>query len=154
MKFARLSILIILLIVTACSSEKFIEGRVVDYDSGEALVEVQVIANQSGWGLSDINNDVVWDKTFPFEAITDDDGNFHILYDVGDSANIWVHKEGYSQLGHWYSKNSQVVIKLKKKDPDYVPPQQQLAEIWFKNSQPYGWIFAENRRTFDADEAD
>jgi hypothetical protein len=154
MKLARLHFLLILLLTIACSSEKFIEGRVVDFDTGQALVEVQVVANQQGWGLSDINNDVVWDKTFPFQAITDEKGNFHILYDVGDSAHIWTLKEGYSQFVHWYPENSQVVIKLKKKDPDYVPPQQQLAEIGFKQSRPYGWVFAENRRTFDADEAD
>jgi hypothetical protein len=153
MNRVRLSILLILLLSTACSSEKFIEGTVVDFDTGEPLIEARVTANQSGWDFSDLTY-IVWDRTFPFKAITDEQGKFHILYDVGDSANIWAQKEGYSQFAHWFPENSKVLIKLKKKDPDYVPPQSQLIEIGFKNSKPYGWVFAENRTTFDPDEAD
>jgi len=153
MKLARLSIILILLLTTACSSEKFIEGTVVDFDTGEPLFETRVTANQQGWDLSDVTY-FVWDKNYPFKAITDDKGQFRILYDVGTSANLWAQKEGYSQFANWYPENSKVLIKLKKKDPDYVPPQSQLVELGFKNSRPYGWVFAENRRTFDSDEAD
>ena len=139
--------------MTACSGEKFIEGTVVDFDTGEPLIEAKVTANQQGWDFSDLSY-IVWDRTFPFEAITDDKGRFNILYDVWDSANIWAQMEGYSTFIHWYAENSKILIKLKKKDPNYVPPKSQLIEIGFKNSKPYGWVFAENRTTFDPDEAD
>ena len=105
MKLVRWNILLILLLTTACSSEKFIEGTVVDFDTGEALVEARVTANQQGWDFSDLTY-IVWDRTFPFKAITDDKGQFRIVYDVGSSAHIWAQMEDYTTFIHWFQENT------------------------------------------------
>jgi hypothetical protein len=153
MNSTRLLVLSIALLISACSGEHFIEGTVVDYETGEPIEGATVSANQTGWDFSNLPS-VVWDHTYVFDGLSNEQGKFHTIYNVGTSANMKAEKEGYVTYRHWYPQDSSAVIKLKPRDPNYVPPQQQWIEIGMKNSRPYGWVFAEKRTTFDEGEAD
>ena len=153
MNVLRASTLLIIFFLSACSEQKFIEGSVVDYQTGASLEGVTVRARQTGWDFSRFPA-VVWDRTYDFEELTDKNGKFHIVYDVGTSAHLWAEKEGYVRFIAWYPENTSITIKLKAKDPNYVRLDEQLIEIGMKNFKPYGWVFDEKRITFDEGEAD
>ncbi len=141
---------VLLLGIAACSEEKFVEGRVVDYETGEAVAAVQVTAHQVGWDLWNFQ----WDRTYLFQTQTDADGRFHLPYDVGTSAHLKTQKDGYVPRDAWFAPGSSIVLPLKRRNPAYTPPKHGFLEIGFRNSEPYGWIFAENRTTTDPERAD
>ena len=138
--------------LAACSGEHFVEGTVVDYDTGEPVSGVQVQARQTGWLIS--TKGFQWDHTYTFEAVTDRNGRFHLDYDVGNSAKIQATHERYVTFVHWYEPDSSPVLKIKRKNPDHVPPRFGVLRLGVEKHQPFGWVFAEQRITFDAEEAD
>ena len=73
--------------------EKQIKGKVVDCETNAPVSDAKVSTNQTGWGIS--NGQIMWDKTYITETLTDRSGAFELIYDVGSSAKIHVAKKGY-----------------------------------------------------------
>src|SRR5512142_3475603 len=63
---------------------KTIRGRVTDFETHEPLAGVRVFAYQSGWGIS--GGGVVWDKSYPYRAVSGPTGEFTLRYRMGSSA--------------------------------------------------------------------
>lgn len=138
--------------VNACSSSHWISGTTIDFDNGEAVPHATVVVEQTGWGR--VNERIVWDKVYQYEALSDDDGRFYIQYDTGSSAHVVVKKEGFATHDGWYPKNSDISIRLKKEIVVPTSLEHGFLEIGRDESRPYGWIFVEARRTFEQGEAD
>jgi len=134
-----------------CSGERFIEGQVIDYETRQPVAGVRVILQQTGWKFT---GGVTWDHTYTFESVSDSQGNFRVVYDVGTSAKLKTEKEGYVRFRGWFESDSTIVLLLKQKDPDYVRPQFGMLKLGIQGFKPFGWIFSEKRITFNPDEAD
>lgn len=73
---------------------KVVRGRVVDSATGGGIKDVTVRALQRGWGRS--AGYTVWDKTYDYSAITDEDGRFVLkYYRGGASVHLQFSKQGY-----------------------------------------------------------
>lgn len=134
-----------------CSGEQFIEGQVIDYKTRQPVARVRIILQQSGWKFT---GGVTWDHTYYFESVSDSQGNFRVVYNVGTSAKLHSEKEDYVNFDGWFEPNSTIVVYVKQKDPAYVRPQFSLLKLGIQGFQPFGWIFSEQRITFNPDEAD
>jgi hypothetical protein len=136
---------------SGCSGEQFIEGQVIDYETRQPVAGVRVILQQTGWKFT---GGVTWDHTYTFESVSDSQGNFRVVYDVGTSAKLRSEKEDYVNFDGWFGPNCTIVVNVKQKDPDYVRPQFGMLKLGIQGFKPFGWIFSEKRITFKPDEAD
>ncbi len=136
---------------SGCSGEQFIEGQVIDYETRQPVAGVRVILQQSGWNFT---GGVTWDHMYTFESVSDSQGNFRVVYDVGTSAKLKTEREGYVRFRGWFEPDSTVVLQIKSKAPDYVRPQFGILKLGIQGFKPFGWIFSEKRITFNPDEAD
>lgn len=136
---------------SGCSSERFIEGQVIDYETRQPVAGMRIILQQSGWNFS---GSITWDHMYTFETVSDSQGNFRVVYNVGSSAKLRSEKEGYVNFDGWFEANSTIVLFVKQKDPDYVRPQFGMLKLGIQGFKPFGWIFSEKRITFNPDEAD
>jgi hypothetical protein len=150
--FSFLLCFLLVLILSGCRSEKTINGVVIDYDTNEAVADALVTTERIGWGRS--NGQIVWDKIYTEQTVTDRRGEFSIRSTFADSVIVNVQKEGYVHYQGWHAINMPVNIKIKQAGIDDVSLPLNILEIGMQKSQPYGWIFAEKRKTFDPDEAD
>lgn len=138
--------------LSGCVPDRSIQGTVVDFETSEPITDAKVTASRLGWGTR--NGSLVWDKVFAYHGSTAKDGEFRFGAQVGSSAEIRVTKESYVPYQGWHDVNQTLHIKLEKQDPDYVPLPTGVLEVGIKNFRPYGWIFSEQRMTFDRNEAD
>lgn len=136
---------------SGCFGERFIEGQVIDYETRQPVSGVRVILQQRGWKFT---GGVTWDHLYPFETVSDSQGNFRVAYNVGTSARLHSEKEGYVNFDGWFEPNSTVVLYVKQKDSAYVRPQFGMLKLGIQGYKPFGWIFSEKRITFNPDEAD
>jgi hypothetical protein len=136
---------------SGCSGERFVEGQVIDYETRQPVAGVRVILQQTGWKFT---GGVTWDHTYTFESVSDSQGNFRVVYDVGTSAKFHSEKEDYVNFDGWFDPDSTIVLLLKQKDPGYVRPQFGMLKLGIQGFKPFGWIFSEKRITFNPDEAD
>lgn len=141
-----------LLWLAACSGDHFVEGRVIDYDTGKPVPGVQVEARQTGWLIS--KEGVHWDHTYTFDTVTDSNGKFRIDYNVGNSAKIQATHGQYVTFVQWYPPDSTLLLKIKRKNPDHVPQRFGVMRLGVEQHRPFGWVFAAQRTTFDPEEAD
>lgn len=143
---------LLIFIFGGCRSEKAINGVVINYDTNEAVAGAVVSTERIGWGRRD--GQIVWDKIYTEQAITDSRGSFSITSTFADSVIINVQKEGYARYQGWHATGKPVSIKLKQDSIDDFSLPLNVLEIGMQNFRPYGWIFAEKRITFDPNEAD
>lgn len=136
---------------SGCSGEQFIDGQVIDYETRQPVAGVRIILQQTGWKFT---GGVTWDHTYTFESVSDHQGNFRVVYDVGTSAKLKTEKEGYVIFRGWFEPDSTVVLKIKSRDPAYVRPEFGILKLGIQGFRPFGWIFSEKRITFNSDEAD
>ena len=136
---------------SGCFGDRFIEGQVIDYETRQPVAGVRVILQQTGWNFS---GSITWDHTYTFESVSDAQGNFRVVYDVGTSARVKTEKEGYVRFRGWFEPGSTVVLQIKSKDPAYVRPEFGVLKLGIRGFQPFGWMFSEKRITFNPDEAD
>lgn len=128
-----------------------IQGTVID-PSGAPLADVTVAVRNRGWGRE--NGQLVWDKEYVFQTTSDGAGQFSVTYDVGSSAHVTATAPGYQPYEGWHDHNSTLTIRLKPLNAQYVALPSGILEIGMRNGAPYGWVFAEQRITFDPQEAD
>jgi hypothetical protein len=138
-------------VVRSAMASHYIEGTVVD-SSGAPLSGVTVAVSNRGWGFS--SGGLVWDKAYVYQTTSDSSGRFRIAYDVGGSAHVIATAPGYQPYDGWHDHNSTVTLRLKQHNARYVPLPNGILELGTRNGKPYGWIFAEQRTTFDPQAAD
>ena len=126
---------------SGCRFDKTVSGRVLDYETGTPLANVDVRVSQSGWGFS--NGSVVWDKSYETSAPTDANGAFTVHYRVGSSASVTASHNDYSEFQHYYEPNSFVALKLKRLTQNYVPLPNKYASVGVRTDGRFiGWDFA------------
>jgi len=141
------------LLACGCQQEHRIAGRVSDFDTGQPLAGVELTARQSGWGLSD--GSLVWDKAFPYTAVTDAQGRFELRYRHGASAQLWLTAPAYQRLVFWSGPAADLRIPLKRLHPDYAPPTTGfLAFGQTRDGRFYGWDFSRCATVDDPQQAD
>ena len=116
---ARLVVLIGLLLITAfgfmfARRDKVVAGHVVDCQTNAPIAGADILVSQSGWGFS--NGSLVWDRTYVYRATSDETGSFELTYNVGSSANIGVHKDGYLQAQQYEEARAGILVGLLKGD--------------------------------------
>ena len=139
------------LALSGCSGEHYIDGQVIDYETRQPVSGARVILQQSGWKFT---GGVTWDHTYTFDSVSDSQGNFRVTYDVGSSAKLQVEKEGYVTFRGWFEPDSTVVLQIKSKSRSYVRLKFGMLKLGIQGFKPFGWVFSENRMTFDPEEAD
>lgn len=130
----------------------YIQGMLVDNNNGQPLQGVAVAVSNRGWGV--VNGQLVWDKDYVYQDITDGNGRFRVVFRVGSTAHVIVRQEGYQSYDAWHDRNSTITIRLQRTISDYRPLPHGILEIGMRDSQPYGWIFMEQRTTTNRREAD
>lgn len=88
----------------------YIEGVVLDSRTRAPLPGVAVEVSNRGWGF--VNGQLVWDKDYVYPTVSDQNGRFHIVFDVGSSAHVKAAKAGYQPHDNWYDSNSTITIAL------------------------------------------
>jgi hypothetical protein len=142
----------LLLSLSACGDSS-VSGRITDFESGIALAGARVIANQSGWGISD--GSLVWDKAYLSETLSNSDGGFHLSYSPGGSANLLVQREGYQGYRHWYEDGSEIEIRLKRRLPDGLSLSASFLRFGKRRDGTfYGWNFGKGDIASAPEEAD
>ena len=151
-KFLKILLLLGLSLAgSGCFGERFIEGQVIDYETRQPVAGVRVILQQRGWKFT---GGVTWDHLYPFETVSDSQGNFRVAYNVGTSASLRSEKVGYVNFDGWFEPNSNIVLYVKRKDPAYIKPEFGMLRLGIQGFKPFGWIFSEKRITFNPEEAD
>ncbi len=97
----------------------YIDGTVVDSSTGAPLQGVAVEVSNRGWGF--VDGQLVWDKDYVYPTVSDQNGRFHIVFNVGSSAHVKAAKAGYQPHDGWYERNNQITIMLKQINPTYNP---------------------------------
>jgi hypothetical protein len=143
---------VFLLTFNACGEDS-VSGRITDYESGEALANVRVIAMQSGWGFSD--GSLVWDKAYVSETFSNSEGKFQLTYNHGSSANLLVQREGYQDYRGWYEDGSEIEIRLKRRLAEGLSLSASYLRLGKRQDGTfYGWNLAEGEIVTRAEEAD
>jgi hypothetical protein len=109
-----------LLVAQGFTGTSYIEGVVVDSSTGAPLQGAAVVVSNRGWGF--INGQLVWDKDYVYPTVSDQNGKFRIVFDVGSSAHIKAAKAGYLPQDNWYDRNRAITITLKPINPAAGPP--------------------------------
>lgn len=141
-----------MLLVRSTMASSYIEGTVIDNSTQAPISGVTVAVSNRGWGFAD--GGLVWDKDYVYQTTTDHLGRFRIAYRVGSSAHVIATQPGYQPHDDWHDRNSTITIRLKQRNASYVPLPHGVLELGVRNAKPYGWIFADQRITFDLQEAD
>lgn len=119
---------------------KTIRGRVTEFDTHGAMSGVSVFAYQSGWGIS--GGSVVWDKSYPYRAVSGPTGEFTLRYRVGSSALLGVDVDGYNAFRAWTGSGRHVEIRLKRLPPPHGRlPSGQVRFGLKKDGSTYGFAF-------------
>ena len=95
----------------ACSYEPLtITGKVVD-ESGNALNDVTVWACYSGWGRSEAEGYLVWDKNYCSETTqTNHDGLYVITFKGPTSSRLRAKKDGWVQTQDFNTTHSRIFL--------------------------------------------
>lgn len=97
----------------------YIEGTVLDSSTLKPLEGVAVAVSNRGWGF--VDGQLVWDKDYIYQALSERNGRFRIEFSIGSSAHVKATKQGYQPYDNWYEPNSTVTIRLKNINPSYRP---------------------------------
>jgi hypothetical protein len=109
----------VLLVGQGFAGTSYIDGRVVDSRTGTPLQGAAVVVSNRGWGF--LNGQLVWDKDYVYPTVSDQNGQFHIVFDVGSSAHVKTAKAGYLPQDSWYERNSTITIPLQAISPTTKP---------------------------------
>jgi hypothetical protein len=143
-------VLVALLALAGCRTTKILTGRVLDYDTRQPIASAAVRAAQSGWGWS---NGLVWDKSYESTATSDPTGHFSIRYNVGDSANLVVAADGYSEWRHFYAAGDNAEVRLRRRPVN--PLHSSVLTVGVNNDgSRFGWSFSAGKTTADQLTAD
>ena len=142
-----------LLSSTGCLTEKYVSGRVTDFETNRPIQGATIRAAQHGWGLS--NGSLVWDKDYSTYTSTDERGAFTVGYRRGSSVNLWVVHQGYQRFQMWYPKNADVHIRLKRRIEGLRALPSGFLRLGQKtDGSLYGWDFSSGRLAATPDTAD
>ena len=149
---SRVCALPVLFTAGACDEGR-ISGRITDYDSGRALAEARIVAQQSGWGFS--NGSLVWDKAYVSETLSDAEGRFRLTYSPGESANLLVQRDGYQDYRGWYEDGSEIGIRLKRRLAEGLSLRAAFLRFGKKRDGSfYGWNLARGEIANSEEDAD
>jgi hypothetical protein len=110
---------VVLLVTQGFGGTSYIEGTVVDSSTGAPLQGAAVAVSNRGWGF--INGQLVWDKDYVYPTVSDQNGRFRIVFDVGSSAHVKATKAGYLAQDNWYERNTTITITMKASTPPVRP---------------------------------
>ena len=154
----RLAILSAIFFTGACR-QHFVEGQLVDYESGEPIPGATVSVVELGWDFAE----VVWDHAYVFHGMSDKDGKFRIdftspwpplIFDFSSSAHVMARHSDYVRIDVWVWKDQSKLVRMKKHNPRYSELPNGFMNVGVKNQRPYGWVFSAGRTTFAQEEAD
>ncbi len=159
---AALVILPLLLSQAGCHMGPFtshVEGVVLDHLSGEPIAGATVVLERSGWGRSESEGYIIWDKQYRTSVVTDKRGSFSLqtpgpplLVGRGPSV-LLMEADGFHGLRTRVEGGAHVSLHTipdhEERSPGGTARMGQLAD-----GSMFGWSFVENRAVTEPERAD
>ncbi|MEQ6918213.1 carboxypeptidase-like regulatory domain-containing protein [Halomonas aquatica] len=131
-------------------SPSAVTGQLVEYGSDAPMVGATITAHRQGWGLSDHDGQLIWDKRYSATAMTDADGRFRVplpgpVWLVGTGGGrLKAEAQGYQTLDIGHAAPGAVLTLQTVANRDERLPGGTAYLGWDEAGEPFGWSFIDH----------
>ncbi|MDZ7852092.1 MAG: hypothetical protein U5L98_05410 [Halomonas sp.] len=130
-----------------------VSGQLVEYHSETPVADAVITVSRYGWGRSEHDGQLIWDKRYKTTATTDAEGRFRLpmpgpVWLLGrSSGRLMAEAEGFQRLDAGYVIAGADVTLQTVADRDERLPGGNAYLGWDEDGQPFGWSFIDNAPT-------
>lgn len=130
-----------------------VSGRLVEYHSDFPVADAIITVSRQGWGRSEHNGQLIWDKRYVATATTDSDGRFRVqlpgpVWLVGSgSGRLKAEAEGFHTLDVGYVPPGAELTLQTVADRDERLPGGTAYLGWDEDGESFGWSFIDDAPT-------
>lgn len=132
-----------------------VTGRLVEYHDDSPVAGATITLSRRGWGLSDHDGQLIWDKRYEATVTTDAEGRFRVpmpgpVWLVGSGGGrLKVEAEGFQRLEAGYvAPGAELTLQTVAERNERLPGGTAYLG-WDEAGEPFGWSFLDHAPTRD-----